>query len=132
MNAILIKEFGGPEQLYLGTATKPSIQENEILVKVKSTALNRADTLQRKGNYPPPPGASTILGLEMAGEIMAIGSAVSKWKVGDSVAGLLAGGGYAEYVSTHEEMVFEIPVDWTFNEAVAIPEVFLTAYQAIV
>ena len=131
MKAILIKEFGGPEQLYLGEAPMPSFQNDEVLIKVKATALNRADTLQRKGSYPPPPGASEILGLEMAGIIEKVGNNVTNWKAGDRVCGLLAGGGYAENVSTHEKMLIPIPEKWSFEEATAIPEVFMTAFQAI-
>ena len=131
MKAVLIQEFGGPEQLYLGEARTPSINSNEVLVKVKATALNRADTLQRKGSYPPPPGASEILGLEMAGVVEQVGNKVTRWKSGDRVCGLLAGGGYAEYVSSHENLLITIPNDWNFQEAAAIPEVFMTAFQAI-
>jgi tumor protein p53-inducible protein 3 len=85
MQAILLKEYGGPEQLYLGEAEKPPPSSHEVLVKVKATALNRADTLQRMGKYPPPPGASPIIGLEMSGIIEAIGAEVTEWKVGDKV-----------------------------------------------
>ena len=131
MKAILIKEFGAADQLYLGDAPTPTIQANEVLIKVKATALNRADTLQRKGAYPPPLGASEVLGLEMAGVVEQVGNAVTRWKSGDKVFGLLAGGGYAEYVATHEDMLIAIPADWDFKEATAIPEVFMTAFQAI-
>lgn len=131
MKAVQIKEFGGPEQLFIGDWKQPTPGLREILVKVEATALNRADTLQRKGNYPPPKGASPILGLEMAGTVEAIGSAVSHWKRGDRVCGLLAGGGYAEYVIIHEELALPIPDNLDFVQAAAIPEVFLTAYQAL-
>jgi len=132
MNAILLNKFGAPEELYIGEIEKPVFSEHEILVKVKCSALNRADTLQRKGKYPPPPGASEILGLEMAGEIINVGAAVSKWKIGDRVMGLLAGGGYAQFVNIHEDLAMPIPNNLTYEEAAAIPEVFLTAYQALV
>ncbi|MFK8005576.1 MAG: NAD(P)H-quinone oxidoreductase [Saprospiraceae bacterium] len=131
MKAILLKEFGGPEQLYLGEAKKPTPSSNEVLVKVKTTALNRADTLQRMGKYPPPPGASLIIGLEMAGVIEAVGIEVTDWKVGDRVCALLAGGGYAEFVTIHSQCLIPIPEGFDFEKATAIPEVFLTAYQAI-
>lgn len=131
MKAILLKEFGPPENLYIGEYSTPKPTSNEILVKVAATALNRADTMQRKGNYPPPPGASPILGLEMAGEIVGLGSAVTTWEIGDKVCGLLSGGGYAEYAVIHEDLAIPIPKDWTYEKAAAIPEVFLTAFQAL-
>lgn len=131
MQAIIIKAFGGPEQLQLGEWLEPQPGSKEIKVKVKATAVNRADTLQRLGLYPPPPGESPILGLEMAGEVVSSGSAVSRWQIGDRVFGLLAGGGYAEYAIIHEDMAMPIPAAWSFEEAAAVPEVFLTAFQAV-
>src|SRR5207249_1466402 len=94
----------------------------------KATALNRADLLQRRGLYPPPPGASSILGLEMAGVVDQAGNGVTKWKPGDRVCTLLPGGGYAELVTIPSEMAMPIPDNLSFEEAAAIPEVFLTAY----
>lgn len=132
MKAILLKNFGGTEELYLGNAQIPQLTENEVLVKVRATALNRADLLQRRGLYPPPPGESEILGLEMAGEVAAVGSAVAEWKPGDRAFALLAGGGYAEYVKVHREMLLPIPPKMDFEEAAAIAEAFLTAWQAVV
>ena len=131
MNAILFDTPGDPSVLYMGESPTPHPSEREILVNIRATALNRADTLQRKGMYPPPPGASSILGLEMAGEVVEVGEGVSKWKIGDPVMALLPGGGYAEYVCIHEEMGMQIPKGLSFEQAAAIPEVFLTAYQAI-
>lgn len=131
MKAILLKSFGGAENLYLGETVEPTISDHEMLVKVHATALNRADILQREGKYPPPPGASKILGLEMAGEVIKIGKKVTHWKIGDRVCGLLAGGGYAELVSIHEALALPIPSNLTYQEAAALPEVFLTAFQAI-
>lgn len=131
MKAVLIKEFGDVSQLYIGEVDAPELVEKSIRVKVIATALNRADTLQRKGFYPPPPGASDILGLEMAGEVMEVGPFVSKWKLGDRVCGLLAGGGYAEQVVINEDVVMPIPEGMTYTDAAGIPEVFLTAYQAL-
>ncbi|RME01924.1 MAG: NAD(P)H-quinone oxidoreductase, partial [Calditrichaeota bacterium] len=103
----------------------------DILVKARATALNRADILQRKGLYPPPPGASSILGLEVAGVVVELGSQCKKWQKGDRVFGLLPGGGYAEYVSLHENLAMRIPDNLDFEQAAAIPEVFLTAYQVL-
>lgn len=131
MKAILVKEFGGPEQLYLGDTDQPQPAPEEVLIKVKATALNRADTLQRMGKYPPPPGASSIIGLEVSGVIEKIGKDVTDWKVGERVCALLPGGGYAEYVTVHSQCLIPIPERFDFQKAAAIPEVFLTAYQAI-
>lgn len=131
MKAILVKEFGGPDQLYLGETDPPQLSSEEVLVKVKATALNRADTLQRMGKYPPPPGASSIIGLEMSGVIEEVGYEVTEWKKGDRVCALLAGGGYAEYVTVHSHCLIPIPDNFNFQDAAAIPEVYLTAYQAI-
>ncbi|WDL98738.1 NAD(P)H-quinone oxidoreductase [Alicyclobacillus sp. ALC3] len=128
MKAVLMDGFGGPEVLSLGTAPDPVIGESELLVRVRATALNRADLLQRMGGYPAPKGTSDILGLEMAGEVVHAGPAVSGWKRGDRVCALLPGGGYAELVAVPAGMAMRIPDDMTFEQAAAIPEVFLTAY----
>lgn len=132
MNAVIFDNPGEPEVLKLGEFKKPFVKENEVLVKVKATALNRADTLQRKGLYPPPAGASPVLGLEIAGIVAEVGSEVSKWSENEKVFGLVPGGGYAEYAVIHEDMAMRIPENFSFEEAAAIPEVFLTAYQASV
>ncbi|MEL6862975.1 MAG: NAD(P)H-quinone oxidoreductase [Bacteroidota bacterium] len=131
MKAILVKEPGGAEALMFGTWETPAPRENEVLVRVQATALNRADLLQRKGKYPPPPGVSSILGLEMAGVVEEVGTGVTKWRKGDKVCGLLSGGGYAEYALIHEDLALPIPQQFSMEEAAAIPEVFLTAYQAL-
>lgn len=132
MRAIQIHQFGSIEELYLGDFPTPEPKAHEIRIKVKATALNRADLLQREGKYPPPPGESPIMGLEIAGEVEKLGEGVQKWKPGDRVCGLLAGGGYAEYVTLHEDMVMPIPENLDFLAAAAIPEAFLTAFQALV
>lgn len=132
MKAILLHDFGGPSELYVGNVDQPEISTQEILVRIKCSALNRADTLQRKGKYPPPSGASEILGLEMAGEVVSVGESVTKWEIGDRVMGLLSGGGYAQFINIHEDLAMPIPTGFSFEEAAAIPEVFLTAYQALV
>jgi putative PIG3 family NAD(P)H quinone oxidoreductase len=131
MKAIQIKAFGGPEELYLGDYETPNPAENEILVKVEATALNRADTLQRMGKYPPPEGDSPIMGLEMAGEVVAVGEQVIHWKVGDKVCGLLGGGGYAEYAVIPERLALPWPEGFDAVQAASVPEVFLTAFQAL-
>ena len=131
MKAVLFDEPGGAEGLYLGEHPTPTPGEDELLVRVAATALNRADIMQRKGRYPPPPGASDILGLELAGTVEAVGAACEGWEVGDRVFGLAPGGGYAEYAVLHHQMAMPIPEDLTFEEAAAVPEVFLTAFQAL-
>jgi tumor protein p53-inducible protein 3 len=131
MKAILVKEPGGTDKLKFGDAEKPNVNENQILVKVKAAGVNRADIMQRQGKYPPPKDASEILGLEISGEVFELGNNVSRWKKGDNVFGLIPGGGYAEYVKIHQDMAIEKPDELSFEEAAAIPEVFLTAYQAL-
>jgi len=132
MKVIQIQNPGKNSSLVIDEAPTPDPGPNEILVKIKATALNRADLLQRSGNYPPPKGASDILGLEMAGIVEKTGSKVSRWQEGDHVMGLLAGGGYAEYCTIHEDMAMSMPENLSFEEAAAIPETFLTAFQALI
>lgn len=131
MKAILLKEFGEASNLFIGETEQPTISAEEVLVKVKATALNRADLLQRRGLYPAPPGESKIIGLEMAGEIKQLGNKVNGLKKGDRVFALLAGGGYAEYVKVHKDMIMPLPGNLTYEEGAAIAEAFLTAWQAI-
>ena len=131
MKAVLIKAFGGPENLQIGDWEKPTPKPHELLVKVHATALNRADTMQRKGQYPPPPGDSPILGLEIAGEVVGLGKEVKKWKIGDKICGLIGGGGYAEYAVIPADQALPIPKNLSYEAAAGIPEVFLTAFQAI-
>eukprot|EP00300_Choanocystis_sp_HF-7_P030936 c39955_g1_i1.p1 GENE.c39955_g1_i1~~c39955_g1_i1.p1 ORF type:complete len:338 (-),score=75.60 c39955_g1_i1:26-1003(-) len=109
----------------------PTAGPHECLVEIKATAVNRADTLQRRGLYPPPPGAPDILGLEFAGVIKELGEGVSEWKVGDRVMGILGGGGYAEYISVYASHLIAVPPNFTWSQAGAVPEVWLTAYQII-
>jgi len=132
MKAILVKQPGGAEQLILGEYEEPTPAANQLLVKVHATALNRADILQREGKYPPPQGASPLLGLEIAGEVTALGADVTKYNIGDKVFGLLPGGGYAEYAVIDEGMAMSVPDNLSMEAAAAIPEVFLTAFQALV
>lgn len=131
MLAIQLKDFGPADHLYLDDYPTPEPAAREVLIKVHATALNRADILQREGKYPPPEGASPLLGLEVAGEVEALGKDVTRWKVGDKVFGLLPGGGYAEYAVMHEDMAMPVPLGWDYTKAVAVPEVFLTAFQAL-
>ena len=106
----------------------PNLSQDEVLIKIKATAINRADLLQRSGNYPVPLGASPILGLECSGEIEAVSENVDNFKKGDQVCALLAGGGYAEKVSVPSGQVLKIPKGFSFEQAAALPEVFATAY----
>lgn len=131
VKAILVDEDGGPEQLRLGTRPDPQPDAAELLVDVRATALNRADLMQRRGHYPPPEGASDLLGLEMAGTVAEAGAACEGFAEGDRVFGLLPGGGYAECAVIDHEMAMPIPDSLSFEEAAALPEVFLTAYQAL-
>lgn len=132
MRAAQLKEAGGPENLYLGQVPVPTPQQGEVLIKVKATAINRADTLQRKGLYPPPPGASPILGLEATGVVIHLGPGCSdRWSVGDKVMALLAGGGNAEYVACPEGQLMPVPSNLDFVQAAAIPEVWITAFQLL-
>ena len=131
MKAVIYENPGDPDVLHIGEWEKPVADKHEILVKVAATALNRADTLQRRGKYPPPRGASSILGLEISGTVVGCGAEVSKWSEGDRVFGLIPGGGYAEYAVIHEDMAMPVPDNLSLEEAAAIPEVFLTAFQSI-
>jgi tumor protein p53-inducible protein 3 len=131
MRAVLVREAGDPSVLEIGTTPMPVPAPGEVLVRVHATALNRADLMQRQGKYPPPRGASPILGLEMAGEVIAAAGDAQTLAPGDRVCALLAGGGYAEYVAVPEELCMSIPGDMTYEEAAAVPEVFLTAFQAL-
>lgn len=128
MKAIVFENPGAEDVLVLGEAPSPVIGTDDIRIRVRATAVNRADLLQRQGMYPPPPGASSILGLECAGEVAEIGAAVHGWKLGDRVMALLPGGGYAEEAVVHHGSALHIPDSMSFEEAGAFPEVFLTAF----
>jgi putative PIG3 family NAD(P)H quinone oxidoreductase len=130
LKAIVITRPGGPEVLEIQEVPDPVAGEGELLVRVRATALNRADTLQRRGLYPPPPGATDIMGLEMAGEIAGVGAGCSpEYRLGGRVMALLPGGGYAQYVTIPAEMAMPVPDEVSFEEAAALPEACLTAYM---
>lgn len=131
MRAVVVTEEGDPEHMTIGEVPTPEPGADEVLVKVHATALNRADTFQRRGHYPPPEGASEILGLEMAGTVAEVGPGVVDWAENDRVFALLDGGGYAEYTVVHKDRLMAIPPGMSMQEAAAVPEVFLTAYQAL-
>ncbi|XP_068136355.1 quinone oxidoreductase PIG3 [Hyperolius riggenbachi] len=123
---------GEPENLYVKEVSKPVPKEGEVLVEVHASALNRADLLQRRGKYAVPPGASQILGLEAAGKVVALGpGADGRWKIGDRVMALLAGGGNAQYVNVHSCQLMPIPAGMTDTDAASVPEAWLTAYQLL-
>ena len=132
MKAVLQQQPGGRETLFIGEIEAPAIKPSEVLVRVHASALNRADILQREGKYPPPPGASELMGLEAAGEIYDTGDEVpAEWQAGDLVMCLLAGGGHAEQVAVDYRLLMRIPNRLTLEQAAALPEVFLTAYQTL-
>jgi NADPH2:quinone reductase len=133
MRAIVIREPGGPEVLELRDVPTPTPQRGEARVRVRATAVNRADLLQRMGAYPAPPDSPRdIPGLELAGEVDAVGEGVTAVKVGDRVFGLAGGGTYAEEVVVHARTLVRMPEGLTFAEGAAIPEAFVTAYDAMV
>ncbi len=132
MRAVVMAGYGDPDVLQLRSVGKPDPGPGEILVRVRSSGLNRADLLQRVGRYPPPPGFSEeILGLEYAGVVEAAGPGVELWDLGDRVMGILGGGGYAEYVAVHERTAVKVPAGVSLEDAGAIPEVFMTAFDAL-
>jgi NADPH2:quinone reductase len=131
MRAIEISQPGSPEVLRETVRSVPTIASNEVLVKVVHAGVNRPDVMQRAGLYPPPPGASDIPGLEVAGEIIALGDRCQQWKVGDKVCALVTGGGYAEYVTAHEDLCLPIPKGFSLAEASALPETFFTVWSNI-
>jgi putative PIG3 family NAD(P)H quinone oxidoreductase len=132
MQAVVITRFGGPEVLALQTVETPEPVGDWVRVRVRAAGLNRADLAQRAGFYPAPAGyPQNIPGMEFAGEVDALGSFVSRWKVGQRVMGLVGGGAQAEYVLAHEGQLIEIPENLDFVQAAAIPEVFITAHDAL-
>jgi NADPH2:quinone reductase len=131
MRTIEIRQPGGPEVLTLATRDKPVAGETELLVKVAAAGVNRPDCLQRQGVYPPPPGASDIPGLEIAGEVESVGAGVKGFKPGDQVCALVPGGGYAEYCTVDEANALLAPAALTMTEAAAIPETFFTVWHNV-
>jgi putative PIG3 family NAD(P)H quinone oxidoreductase len=131
MQAITASTPGGPEVLRLSTVPDPIPTAEQVLVRVRATALNRADVMQRLGQYPPPPGESNILGLELAGEVEAVEAAVKGIAPGDRVFGLVGSGGYAEKAVIDARMAMPIPAGWSFAQAAAVPEVFFTAQETL-
>jgi len=133
MKAVVLRQHGGPEVLQFEDVPTPTIGAEDILVSVAATALNRADLLQRMGFYPDPfPSELEIPGLEFSGVVSAVGERVRLWSVGDRVMGIVSGGAYAEQLVLHERQALRVPSNVSVEDAAAIPEVFITAWDALV
>ncbi|MCS6760626.1 MAG: NAD(P)H-quinone oxidoreductase [Candidatus Devosia symbiotica] len=132
MQAIAIRTPGGPEVLVSQPWPIPECGAAEVLIRVAAAGINGPDLAQRRGHYDPPPGASPLPGLEVAGEIVAVGSQVEGWRGGDHVMALTNGGGYAEFVAVPAGQVLPVPVSWTMTEAAALPETWFTVTQTLV
>ncbi|GIG54025.1 NAD(P)H-quinone oxidoreductase [Demequina activiva] len=124
-----VSEFGGPDVLRTQSRPDPEPGVHEVLIRVRAAGVNRADLLQREGRYPPPPGAPAWPGLEVAGVVSAVGSGVTSWAVGDEVCALLAGGGYADAVTVHEDLVLPVPAGLTWEEAGGLVEAACTVWS---
>jgi putative PIG3 family NAD(P)H quinone oxidoreductase len=131
MTAIGIKTPGGPEALVAEERPVPVPGPTEVLVRVRAAGVNRPDVMQRKGQYPPPPGAPDIPGLEVAGDVVAVGGNVTRWKTGDKICALVSGGGYAEYCVTDEATALPVPKGFSYVEAAALPETFMTVWHNV-
>jgi NADPH2:quinone reductase len=132
MKAVVITRFGGPEVLEIQDVPAPQPGPGEVLVQVRSTALNRADLLQRSGGYAAPPGAPrNIPGLEFAGDVVELGQNAHRWQTGNRVMGIIGGGAHAEFVTTHQDAVAPLPPNLESSAGGAIPEVFITAHDAL-
>ena len=131
MTAVAISEPGGPRVLKAEKRDVPVPAEGEILIRVRAAGVNRPDVLQRKGAYPPPPGASDLPGLEVSGVVAAVGPGVQRWRVGAEVCALTPGGGYAEFAKVHESNALPVPHGFTFTEAAALPETFFTVWHNV-
>jgi putative PIG3 family NAD(P)H quinone oxidoreductase len=131
MTAIVIRAPGGPDMLVPEERPVQPPGEHEVLVKVAAAGVNRPDVMQRRGLYPPPPGATDIPGLEIAGEVVALGPKVERWKIGDKVMGLVIGGGYAQFCPLHERHALPIPPTLSLIEAAALPETTFTVWHNV-
>lgn len=129
MKAVVLERFGPPEVMTIGEAERPEPAAGQILIKVAATSVNRPDIIQRLGNYPPPPGESEILGLEVAGTVESLGAGVGGLAPGDRVLALIGGGAYAEYAVAHAAHVMRMPDDLSFEQAACICEAYITAYM---
>jgi putative PIG3 family NAD(P)H quinone oxidoreductase len=131
MRAVLLEGFGGLDVLKVGEAERPTPAEGQVLVKVMATSINRPDLVQREGKYPPPPGDSEILGLEVAGTVEELGEGVTGWQKGDRVMTLVGGGGYAEYAVAYASHLMAIPASMSFEEAACVCESYITAFSNV-
>jgi len=131
MTVVAISKPGGPEVLLPEQRTVPQPGPDEILVKVEAAGVNRPDVSQRAGSYPPPPGASDLPGLEVAGEVVAVGGNAKKHKLGDKVMSLVAGGGYAEYCIAQDAQAMSVPPSFSKTEAGATPETLMTVWHNV-
>ncbi len=132
MKAIITNGFGGPEVLEVAEQPQPQPGPGQILIKVSATSVNRPDIVQRQGNYPPPPGDSEILGLEVAGTVESVGEGVNSVKTGDRVAALVGGGAYAEYVVAHSGHCFALPESVSMQQGACLCEAYITAYLNVI
>ncbi|WP_299942913.1 NAD(P)H-quinone oxidoreductase [uncultured Microbulbifer sp.] len=131
MRVIELSGYGDPAVMQLVELAKPEVAADEVLIEVAAAGVNRPDIIQRKGHYPAPPGASPILGLEVAGTVVAVGEAVRRWRIGDRVCALTNGGGYAEYAAVAEGQCLPIPAGFSEVEAAALPENFFTVWTNV-
>jgi putative PIG3 family NAD(P)H quinone oxidoreductase len=131
MRAAVVESYGEPDVLRVDTVADPVIRPDEVLIEVAAAAVNRADTLQRRGYYPAPPGASDIIGLECSGTVVEVGRSVSEWQVGDSVCALLAGGGYGSLVAVPAGQLMPVPKGVDLVSAAALPEVACTVWSNV-
>src|SRR6516165_1175501 len=131
MTAMAIQKPGGPEALVAETRPLPTPGPGEILIRVAAAGVNRPDVLQRQGHYPPPPGASDLPGLEVAGEVVVLGEGVARFRPGDKVCALVPGGGYAQFCKVHASNALPVPKGLGMVEAAAIPETFFTVWTNV-
>jgi NADPH:quinone reductase len=132
MKQIAYGPDGGPDSMRIVEAARPKPGPGEVLIEVHFAGVNGPDLMQRQGRYPPPPGASPVLGLEVAGSVAEIGPAVTEWKIGDRVTALVPGGGYAEYCLTSERHALPIPEGWTLAQAAGLPETWFTVWANLI
>lgn len=131
MKAVVAPEPGGPEAMILVERPVPTPEAHDVLIAVEAAGVNRPDVMQRRGLYPPPPGASDILGLEVCGVVTAVGPDVVRWSIGDRVMALVSGGGYAEFALAHEDLALAAPSSLSSIECAAIPETFFTVWTNV-
>jgi NADPH2:quinone reductase len=132
MRAVVLESYGEPDVLTIREVPDPVPGPEEVVVEIAATALNRADLLQRRGFYPGPPMPHEIPGMELSGRVVALGDRATRWKIGDAVMGIVGGGAYAEFIAVHERQLLAVPVSVPLADAAAIPEVWITAFDALV